>query len=47
MKILLIKSKGIPVKYKGKNYPSISACWSAVKPNCSYMSFVKRFHRDK
>ena len=43
----LVKSRGIPVTYKGKNYPSIMACWLAVKPDCSYMCFVKRLSKNK
>lgn len=43
----VVQSRGRPVKYRGKNYPSIRACWSAVKPKCSYMCFVRRFPRNK
>ena len=43
----VIQSRGRPIKYKGKNYPSIRACWSAVKPGCSYMCFVNKLSKNK
>ena len=43
----VMQSKGKPVKYKGKRYPSIKACWEATKPGCSYMCFVKRLYKNK
>ena len=43
----VIRSRGKPVKYKGKHYPSIKDCWKAVKPGCSYTHFVKRLLKYK
>lgn len=43
----VIRSRGKPIKYKGRHYKSIKDCWEAVKPGCSYASFLRRLSKNK